>query len=71
MVLVAHEDTLTSGFGAEVAAWVGEHCFSSLHAPVRRVGATDTLVAYEPTLERAILPQVDDIVVAARAVIDY
>jgi 2-oxoisovalerate dehydrogenase E1 component len=71
MVLVAHEDTLTSGFGAEVAAWVGEHCFSSLHAPVRRVGAADTLVAYEPTLERAILPQVDDIVAAARAVVDY
>jgi 2-oxoisovalerate dehydrogenase E1 component len=71
MVVVAHEDTLTSGFGAEVAAWVGEHCFSALHAPVRRVGATDTLVAYEPTLERAILPQVDDIVAAARAVADY
>jgi 2-oxoisovalerate dehydrogenase E1 component len=70
-VLVAHEDSLTSGFGAEVAAWIGEHCFAELDAPVRRVGAADTLVAYEPTLERAILPQVDDIVTAARGVATY
>jgi 2-oxoisovalerate dehydrogenase E1 component len=63
-VLVVHEDTLTAGFGAEVAAWVGEHCFADLDAPVRRVAATDTPVAYEPTLEHAILPQVDDIAAA-------
>lgn len=70
-VLVVHEDILTAGFGAEVAAWVAEHSFSDLDAPVGRIGATDTHVAYEPTLEKAILPQVDDIVAGARKVLSY
>ncbi len=70
-LLVVHEDILTCGFGAEVAAWAAEHCFADLDAPVSRVGATDTHVAYEPSLEKAILPQVEDIVVAARRVLEY
>jgi 2-oxoisovalerate dehydrogenase E1 component len=65
-LLVVHEDVMTSGFGAEVSAWASEHCFEDLDGPIERVAATDTFVAYEPTLETAILPQVDDIEAAAR-----
>ena len=69
-VLVVHEDVLTGGFGAEIAAWIADDCFWSLDAPVRRVAALDTHVPYEPTLEKAVLPQVDDIVAAATALLD-
>ncbi|HXX91868.1 MAG TPA: dehydrogenase E1 component subunit alpha/beta [Acidimicrobiales bacterium] len=67
-LLVVHEDTLTGGFGAEVAAHVAEHCFWALDAPVGRVAATDTFVPYEPTMEQAVLPQVGDIVAGAQRV---
>jgi 2-oxoisovalerate dehydrogenase E1 component len=65
-VLVVHEDIEAFGFGAEVAAWVAEHCFFDLDAPVMRVGAKMSFVAYEPTLEDAILPQTSDITEALR-----
>lgn len=70
-LLMVHEDVLTCGFGAEVAAWVGEHCFEHLDAPVRRVAARDNHVPYEPTLEKATLPQTDDIVAAARDLVKW
>jgi 2-oxoisovalerate dehydrogenase E1 component len=65
-LLVVHEDTLSFGFGAEVAAWVTEHCFFDLDAPVVRIGAKDAYVGYEPTLEEATLPQTRDIADALR-----
>jgi 2-oxoisovalerate dehydrogenase E1 component len=63
-VIVAHEDTLSWGYGAEIAARIADELFDRLDAPVRRVGALDTWVGYHPRLETAILPQTETIVAA-------
>jgi 2-oxoisovalerate dehydrogenase E1 component len=60
-VIVAHEDMKSWGYGAEIAARIGEELFHDLDAPVRRVAAMDTFVAYQPVLEDAILPQPEDL----------
>jgi len=70
-VLVAHEDTLSWGYGAEIAARVADELFDHLDAPVRRVAARDTFCAYQPKLEDATLPQTDDIVRAVRELVSY
>jgi 2-oxoisovalerate dehydrogenase E1 component len=70
-IVVAHEDQLTVGFGAEIAAHIAEHYFDFLDAPVLRVAALDTPVAYAPDLEEAILPQSSDVLAAIRKAAAY
>jgi 2-oxoisovalerate dehydrogenase E1 component len=60
-VIIAHEDMLSWGYGAEIAARIGDELFHDLDAPVRRVAAMDTFVAYQPALEDVILPQPEDL----------
>jgi 2-oxoisovalerate dehydrogenase E1 component len=60
-ILIAHEDNLSWGYGAELAARIGSELFQHLDAPVQRIGALDTWVGYHPQLEEVILPQVNDL----------
>lgn len=65
--MVVHEESRSHGFGAEIAARISDELFDYLDAPVRRVASLDTFVGYHPNLEQHILPQVEDIVAAVRA----
>ena len=70
-IVIAHEDQLTCGFGAEIAARMASDLFEYLDAPVRRVAAMDTPVAYCPDLEEVILPQSADVLAAIKDTAAY
>ncbi len=70
-VIVAHEDMLSWGYGAEIAARIADELFEDLDAPVKRVGSMDTFVAYQPLLEDIILPQPETILKAMRELRAY
>jgi 2-oxoisovalerate dehydrogenase E1 component beta subunit len=70
-VLVLHEDTHTGGFGAEISATIAEDAFEDLDAQVKRVTAPDSPVPFSPPLEKAFIPQVDDVVKGLRELAEY
>ncbi len=70
-VIVAHEDPLSYGYGAEIAARISDELFEYLDAPVKRVAATDTFVAYAPQVEDFILPQSEDVEKAVLELMKY
>ena len=70
-VIVAYEDMLSWGFGAEIAARIADELFEELDAPVKRVAAMDTFCAYQPKLEDVILPQTEHITAAVKQLLEY
>ena len=70
-VMVAHEDCLSWGYGAELAARIANELFEHLDAPVGRVGALDTWVGYNPQLENEILPQVENLAAEMERLIGF
>jgi 2-oxoisovalerate dehydrogenase E1 component len=70
-VIVAYEDTLSFGYGAEIVSRIADELFEWLDGPVRRIGAMDTFVAYHPDLETEILPQVSDFEAAIESLHSY
>jgi 2-oxoisovalerate dehydrogenase E1 component len=70
-VIVAYEDSISWGYGAEIAARIADDCFAWLDAPVKRVASTDTFVGYAPQLEDFILPQSEDVEAAVQELMKY
>ena len=70
-VIVAYEDMLSWGYGAEIAARIADELFEELDAPVRRVAAMDTFCAYQPNLEDVILPQTSHLINAVKQLLEY
>ena len=70
-VIVGYEDSISWGYGAEIAAAIADECFAWLDAPVKRVASSDTFVGYAPRLEDAILPQVEDFKEAFEEIVKY
>ena len=70
-VLVLHEDTHTGGFGGEIAATIAEEAFEDLDAPIKRVTAPDAPVPFSPPLEKAFIPQVEDVVAGLKDLVEY
>ena len=69
--LVIHEDHITGGIGAEIAAWIGEHCFQFLDAPVSRLGSLDTPVPANEIIEREIFWPKNEIIPKIENLIEY
>jgi 2-oxoisovalerate dehydrogenase E1 component len=69
--IVLYEDSISWGYGAEIAARIADDCFAWLDAPIKRVASTDTFVGYAPRLEDAILPQVDDVKRACEEIVKF
>jgi len=69
--LIAYEDSLSWGYGAEIAARIADQLFHHLDAPVKRIAATDTFIAYQPILEDAILPQASDLYRAMKELAEF
>lgn len=70
-ILIAHEETKTSGFAGEIAARINEECFEALDAPILRVAAKDSHVPYCPTSEDYVLPQIEDVEIELRKLLNY
>jgi pyruvate/2-oxoglutarate/acetoin dehydrogenase E1 component len=69
--VVLHEDTHTGGFGGEIAATIAEEAFEDLDGPLKRITAPDTPVPFSPVLEKAYIPQVEDVAAGIREVAEY